>query len=201
MDKIDFDRIRAMPPERKIKALREVQEKLTQLIKERSKEIEDSQREIKDAQDFLKEAEDELRVLEEMEEQAPKIKKVDVEQLFEREKAPEQLEAIAAQAPRTPSPQEEQAYINFLARQPVTSIYERINQIRDQINTTGVISAYQQEKLGQFREALHEKEEAIREGEYAVGKKSAILLTAAEKAIQYATEKRNPFYHTRHENQ
>jgi predicted nuclease with TOPRIM domain len=207
MDKIDFDKLRKMPPERRVKALRELQEKLSELIKERSKEIDESKQEVTDAQEFLKEAEEELAVLEEMEAQAPGIKQVKVEELFEREKEkPEEkrLESIAEEAPRQePSVEDQRAYINTLSRQPITSLYDRINQIRDDIRTTGVISAYQQEKLGQFREAIHEKEEAIRAGEYAAGRKAEHLLTAAERAIMYAAgpQHGNTFYRTRHENQ
>jgi predicted nuclease with TOPRIM domain len=205
---IDFDKLRKMPPDRKLKALKEVQEKLNELIRERAKEISKSEQEIKDAQDFLKEAEDELRVLEEMEGQAPGIRKVDVEKLFERNEKPvaapkgRELDDIAAEAPRAPPGQDAQAYISNLARQPITSIYERINTIREDIQNTGILTAYQQEKLGQFRDALHEKEEAIRRGEYAAGKKSAHLLTAAERAVMYAsgTDHGKGMY-TRHDNQ
>lgn len=210
MEKIDFDKLRKMPPERRVTALKELQEKLNELIKERSKEIADSEREIKDAQDFLKDAEEELRVLEEMEAEAPGIKKVDVEKLFERdgggaERAEpmrprgQALEAIAGEAPRGAPAQDDRAYVDFLAHQPVTNIYERINRIRDDIKTTGIISMYQQEKLEQFREALHEKEDAIRDGEYAAGRKAEALLTAAEKAVMYTSgSDRKHFYHTQH---
>lgn len=203
MERIDFDKLRKMPPERRVKALKELQEKLNELIKERSKEIEDSQREIKDAQDFLRDAEEELRVLEEMEAAAPGIKRVDVEKLFEREEkqtAPakpreRELESIAAEAPRAQGVEDQRAYVNFLARQPVTNIYERINRIREDINTTGVISTYQQEKLDQFRDALHEKEESGYQ-------KNEALMTAAERAIEYTLghKRDSQFYRTRHDN-
>lgn len=205
MEQIDFDRIRKMPPDRRIKALRELQEKITAFIKERTKEIEESKKEISDAQDFLKEAEDELRVLEEIEATVPSIKKVNVEKLFEPEKKQgkeRELEAIADEAPRTqPNTQDQEAYINRLAQQPVSTLYERINSIREEIKTTGILSAYQQEKLDQFRTALHEKEEAVRAGEYKPGKKAAHLMTAAERAIEYTSSHDSTFYKTRHENQ
>lgn len=209
MEHIDFDKLRKMPPDRRAKALKEVQEQLTKLIAERSKEITDTQQEIKDAQDFLKEAEDELRVLEEMQEHAPGIKQVDVGKLFEREEQrteparprERELEDIAGDAPRTPSPQEQQAYISTLARQPITTLYDRINQIRQDITDTGVITAYQQNRLDQFGQALHEKEEAIRAGEYAAGKKAANMLSAAEKAVAYATGTTGHPFYTKHENQ
>jgi hypothetical protein len=194
MENIDFDKIRKMAPDRKIKALRELQEKLADFIKEREKEISTSNEEIKDAQDFLKEAEEELQVLEEMQAEAPKIKKVNVEELFKPEKKQEkQLEAIAEEAPKPAfNPSEQEAYISRLAQQPVSTLYERINQIRSEIKTTGLMSNYQQDRLEQFGEALREKEEAIRAGEYEPGKRAEHLLTAAERAIAYTTG--NKFY-------
>jgi hypothetical protein len=209
MEKFDFDALRKMPPDRRVKALKELQEKLSEFIRQRSQEIEDSQREIKDAQDFLAEAEEELSVLEEMQSNAPGLKQVKVEELFERgekkeARAPERgraLENIADEAPRqAPSAEDQRAYVNFLSRQPLSNIYERINQIRDDIRHTGTVSMYQQEKLGQFREALHEKEEAIRAGEYAAGKKTEAMLTAAEKAVMYVSgeHRDKQFYRTHH---
>ena len=203
MERIDFDKLRKMPPERKIKALRELQEKLNELIKERNKEIEQSQQEIKDAQDFLKEAEDELSILEEMQSQAPGIKQVDVDKLLRRKTErteptrprERELESIAEEAPRqTPSAEDQRAYINTLSRQPVTSIYDRVNEIRDQIRNTGVITTYQQERLNVFDEALHAKEEAITAGQYEPSKRAEHLLSAAEKAIQYTSGSKNQFY-------
>lgn len=194
MEKIDFDKIRKMPPERKVKALKELQEKLGELIKERTEEIEESKREIANAQEFLKEAEEELRVLEEMQAEAPMLKPVRVEKLFEREEQKpkeKELEAIAAEAQRTPTSAEREAYVNFLAqRASIADIYKSINRVREEIQHSGIISSYQQEKLEQFREALTQKEEAIRTGEYAAGKKAEHLLTAAERAIMYATGER-----------
>ncbi len=209
MEKIDFAKLRKMPPERRVAALREVHEELTKLIKERSKEIEERNQEINDAQEFLKEAEDELRVLEEMQSTAPELKRVDVEKLFEREETrttparprERELESIAEEAPRKPSAQEQQVYVNFLAHQPVTGLYDRINQIREDITTTGVISMYQQDKLNQFREALHQKEEDVKTGAYEPGRNAERLISAAEDSIQYATRTKTSFYRTRHDNQ
>ncbi|MEM2916537.1 MAG: hypothetical protein QXT19_04230 [Candidatus Woesearchaeota archaeon] len=189
MERIDFNKIRKMPPDRRIKALEEIQEELDKFIKEKTKEIEESQQEIKDAQDFLKEAKEELQVLEEMQAEAPRIKKIDVEKLFEpqKKKGGKELEDIAEEAPKTAAAASEQeAYITMLAHQPIANIYERIRAIGDEIRTTGTISPYQQEKLDQFYEALKEKEQAIKAGEYVPGKKAEHLLTAAERAIMYA---------------
>jgi hypothetical protein len=188
MENIDFDKIRKMPPDRRIKLLRELQEKLDEFIKEKSKEIVKSEAEVKDAQDFLKDAEEELQVLEEMQAEAPKIKNVEVGELFKpAKKKDERLEDIAETAPKQFTPNEQQAYISTLARQPVGTIYERINEIRSEVQTTGLMSSYQQERLQQFGKALREKQEAIKEGDYAAGKKAEHLLTAAEKAVQYMT--------------
>jgi cell division septum initiation protein DivIVA len=191
MERIDFNRIKKMPPDRRIKALKEIQDELDSFIKEKSKEIDESQQEIRDAQDFLKEAQEELQVLEEMQAEAPKIKKIDVEKLFEpqKKKGERELEDIAEEAPKTAPPSDQEAYISRLAQQPISNIYERIRAIGDEIRTTGTISPYQQERLEMFGEAIREKEQAIRAGEYAPGKKAEHLLTAAEKAISYATRR------------
>ena len=208
MEKLDFDKIRKMPPERRVKALKELHEELNELIKERSKEIAESEEEIKDAQEFLKEAEEELRVLEEMQATAPEIKGVQIEKLFEREeprtaaRGPREqaLESIAEEAPRQLSPDEQRAYVTSLSRQSIANIYERVNQIREDIKTTGILSFYQQERLDQFREALHQKEEAIKEGTYATGWRKMSEITAAEKAITYVSgqQQDKDFYRTRH---
>lgn len=112
-----------------------------------------------------------------------------MEKLFEpqKKKGGKELEDIAEEAPKTAAAASEQeAYITMLAHQPIANIYERIRAIGDEIRTTGTISPYQQEKLDQFYEALKEKEQAIKAGEYVPGKKAEHLLTAAERAIMYA---------------
>lgn len=204
MEKIDFNKLRKMAPDRRVKALQEVQEELNTFITEKNKEITESQQEINDAQDFLREAEEELQVLEEMQSASPKIKEVNVEKLFEPEKRRgRELEDIAEQeGPKaTPASIDQQAYISRMAQQPIATLYDKINRIREDIKSTGIISSYQQERLEQFREALEEKEEAIHDGNYAAGRKAAGLLTAAERAITYTTHKAGDreFYKTRHD--
>ncbi|MEM4246750.1 MAG: hypothetical protein QXR48_04275 [Candidatus Woesearchaeota archaeon] len=189
---IDFNRIRKMPPDRRIKVLKELQDKLDEFIKEKSKEITKSQQEIKDAQDFLKEAEEELMVLQEMQAEAPRLQKIDVEKLFEPKKEKEKkekeerLEDIAEEAPKTTTQSQQEEYITHLAQQPITDLYRQINQIREEIKTTGLMSTYQHERLELLGEVLKEKEEAIKTGKYAPGKKAEHLMSAAEKAIAYA---------------
>jgi hypothetical protein len=206
MERIDFGAIKKMPPERRVKALEELQEKLNELISERTKEISDSQEEIKEAQEFLKEAEEELAVLEEMEEQAPKMRKVDVQKLFGREETPQELpgqrlEAIASNAPRQFTEQQREEYVRQGARMPAGQIRERVYEIMDNVRQTGIITPYQQERLEQFREMLTEKRDAMEEGAYRPDKKSQLELTAAEQTIAYVTGKQHAktFYHTRHE--
>jgi len=211
MDKIDFEKLRKMPPERKIKALKELQEKLNSLIKERSKEISDSEQEVKGAQEFLKEAEEELRVLEEMQEQAPELKGVQVEKLFERTESrteptrprDRELEDIAGEAKRpAPGPEEVRDYINQGARKPMGELRERVYNVLDDIKNTGIITAYQQDKLEQFREMIHEKGNAYKEGEYNPQSKGfATEMTGTERAIEYAIghKHESQFYKTRHQ--
>ena len=193
MKKVDFKKLQKLSPDQRVKALREIQEELTKVIKDRSEEVSDSKDEIKDAQEFLKEAEDEMRIIEEMEIKAPKPKPVDVEKLFEREdkrtsaRGPRERDIgeIAADAPKQPTQQEQQAYVQHLAQQEsISNIYDRINAIRDDVGNRGVINSYQQDRLNQFDEALHRKEHYMREGSYKPGEDAEQLLTNAEKALR-----------------
>jgi hypothetical protein len=189
MEKVDFAAIKKLAPDRRIKALKELQEKLNELIKERTKEVEDSKKEIEEAREFLDEAEEELAVLEQMKAQAPAIRKIEVEKLFERKKPEEReegLETITAAAQRQFTEQERETYIRQGARMPATQIRERVYEISDAIRETGVMTSYQQERLEQFNEMLRLK----RESEYKPGQKSELEMTAAERTIEYLTGKR-----------
>ena len=192
MKKVDFKKIKKLSPEQRVKALREIQEELTKVIKDKSEEVADSKDEIQDAQEFLKEAEDEMRIIEEMEIKAPQAKPVDIEKLFEREdkrtsaRGPREKDIgeIAAESPRQ-TPQEQQAYIQHLARrESLPHIYDSINEINGEVRRTGVITSYQQNRLDQFDEALHRKGHYMREKTYQPGEEAEHMLTNAEKAIR-----------------
>jgi len=86
MAKIDFDGLKKLPPDERIKALKEIRAKL-------KKSKEDEEEELEIALEMLEEATEEQIVLDEIE--TPKVKEVKVKELF---KSKSDLEEIAAQA-------------------------------------------------------------------------------------------------------
>lgn len=196
MDKIDFKQIKKLPPEEKIKVLRQIEAVLNKLIAERKKEIEakkkeieesneeisDKDKEIKEAEEMLTEAQNEFRVLEEI--QKPELKKVEIEKLFRpKEEKEEGLEGIAAKAP-VAEIAERQARIEELSKKPIEELYQTVVGMRKEIEKTGVETLYQQEKSEEISEALYEKRKAIESREYNPTAKAKHLMTAAEQMME-----------------
>lgn len=178
MAKIDFSKLKQLPPETRIKAIQKLEEELQKLINARQKEIED-------AKALLEEAKRELQVLEDIE--TPKVRSVQVEKLFERPKEVSvekkaELEEIAAEAP-SGLPAEQESYASFLAQnQSVDQIHNRLYDIRKDQAKTGVEKWYQAEFVSAAERALNIKRE---HGQYTSGSKKEELMTASERLIQY----------------
>lgn len=186
VEKINFEQIKKLPPDKRIKALQEIENELQKFIDEKTKEIEESKKEIEASKELLARAKEELAVLEEIE--VPKAKEIRIEELFRREEKEEKktsLERIAEEAPRRLSPEQEQEYISALKQRPVEELYNRIVEIKNSVAETGVLTQYQQENLDLFAKALQEKEKDIEERQYKPGAKAKHLLTAAEQIVQY----------------
>ncbi len=208
MEKIDFRQIKKLPPEEKIKVLRQIEDVLKKLITERKKEIEakkkeieesneeigDKDTEIKEAEEMLAEAQNEFRVLEEI--QTPELKKVEIEKLFrpkeEKEgrgtagkeaEEDEGLEGIAAKAP-VAEIAERQARIDELSRKPMEELYNSVIGLRKEIEKTGVETLYHQEKTEEISEALYEKRKAIENKEYNPTARARHMMTAAEEMME-----------------
>jgi len=187
MDKIDFKQIKKLPPQEKIKVLRQIEVELTKLIEIRKKEIEESNKEIEDnkteiaeAEALLAEARDEFQVLEKI--QTPELKKVEIEKLF-RPKEEEGLEGIAAREPAAVLA-EKQARIEELSRKPMEELYNAVVGIRKDVEQTGVETLYQQSQTEEISAALYEKKKAVENNEYNPSQKAKHLMTAAEQMMQ-----------------
>jgi hypothetical protein len=178
MVKVDFSKLKKLPPEMRIKALQRLEEELTKLIKTRQQEIEE-------AEALLSDAKHELQVIEEIEK--PKAREVKVEKLFEREEAEPvekraELERLAEEAPGAPPP-EQVDYARFLAQeQSVDQIHHRLYEIRQEQTQTGVEKWYQRNFVNAAAQALELKKE---HGDYVSGSKKEATLTAAERLVQY----------------
>lgn len=181
MNKIDFKKIKQLPPDEKIKVLQRIEEELRKLIEKRRKEIKEKDSEIEEAESLLEEARNELTILEEI--QTPELKKIDIGKLFipKEEKG---LESIAATAP---SEAEKLAQIEELSRQPMESLYTAVVGIKNEIQKTGVETLYQQERIEQISAALYEKRKAMERKQYSPTQKARHLMTAAEQIMENYT--------------
>ncbi|MBI4140452.1 hypothetical protein HY485_01300 [Candidatus Woesearchaeota archaeon] len=172
MADINFEQIKKLPPDQRIKVLNQLQEQIQKLIKERQQEIED-------AQALLKRAEEELRVIQEIE--TPKPKQIHVEELFgkKEEEEEETLENIARRD--IPQPDE---LAERLEQKPISEIYQRLNEITGEIRESGVITQYQENWMRAANYITQEREKAIQEHKYNATDKAEHQLSAAEKIIQ-----------------
>lgn len=177
MTNIDFEQIKKLPPDQRVKVLQELQGQIEKLINDRK-------REIQQAQDLLARAKEELSILEHIE--TPKQKQVSVEELFEtnsKEKRDEKkggLEGIARKeiipAPNVLREQFEQ--------RPIADIYQRMNEITADIRNTGVVTQYQENWLRAAKYEVQYREQSIEKNQYHPNEKSQHLLSAAEKIIR-----------------
>ena len=178
MAKLDITKLRKLPPDERIKLLKELKEKL-------KKAKEEEEQDIEAAESLLEEAAEEQRVLEEIE--APKVKEVKVDELFKLE---EGLEEIAREAPEEEGPgifseQQIDQYASPLAQQPVENLYQKVKEIQEEIKETGVQTVYQQNMINTIGRALYMKEDATEKGEYTPGQKQRELMTLSEQIVKY----------------
>lgn len=176
---LDFNKIKKLPPEKRIEALKDLREELNKLIEERKKEIEE-------AAELLKESEEELQVL--LNVQTPKTKSMSVEEMWGGEnkefKKEKELEEITKEADdRRRKEFDKDEYINSLKQKPIDDIYDRVKSLYSDIKDTGVITAEQQDRLNTIRTALYEKEKDIASGQYDADRDDRRNLTKLEKGI------------------
>lgn len=170
---LDFEQIKKLPPDKRVKVLQELQVQIEKMVAERKKEIEQ-------AQELLKRAQEELQLLEEVE--TPQLKKITVEELFgkeEKQKKDEGLESIARKEIPDPRIIKEQ-----FEQKPIAEIYQRMNQITGEIRETGVITQYQENWLRAANYEMQDREKAIENRQYKPTEKAQHMLSTAEKVIE-----------------
>ena len=176
MANIDFEQIKRLPPDQRVKVLQELQAQIEKLINDRKNEIEQ-------AQELLARAKEELSVLEEIE--TPKQKQVNVEELFEtgsKEKSNEKsgLEHIARKE-IIPAPDVLKAQFE---QKPIADIYQRMNEITADIRNTGIVTHYQENWMRAAQYEMQDREKAIERNQNHPTEKSQHMLSAAEKIIR-----------------
>ncbi len=174
MNKVNFEEIRKLPADEKIKALKKIDNELRKKIQEDKKEIEDKNKEIEAAEFLLKEAEDEYRVIERI--RIQESEKIEVDKLFHPEK--EGLEEIAK---TTQTPEQRQERIQGLTNTPVEDLYKMVVGMKQQVDQTGVQTLYQQELAEDLREVFYQKREIYQEHP---AQQAQHLMSAAEQIMK-----------------
>lgn len=183
----EIDKIKNMTVEERIKKLKELEKK--------------NKDEIKKAQDMLRESEEELEEKEKEKAKIPipQLKAVDIEGLFseeekqifkakrfreEKKEEKEELEETVSEEEKKLTPEQieqvQHQYADKLSLQPVNQLYNKINEIRENISSTGYMSEVQQNEINNIEYALDKKKEAIESGEYNPSEYAANKLVATQ---------------------
>ncbi|GEM_PF-2303566 len=179
---VDFDQIKQLVPERRVKELQALIERL-------KKEVEEKQDEMKESERLLALADEEARILEQMQipetkpapKKAAKIEERITELTEEKEEKritkEEQLELeklLATAPPRSPE------VLKEVAMRPVEELYGELHRIYDRQKETGIETKEDRELVYAIRKGFEIKRE---EGYQPAGKKKH-MMTAAEQMAQ-----------------
>jgi len=188
MAKETLEDVKKLSVEERIKKLRELEEK--------------NKEEIRKAQELLKESEEELedKEKEKAEIPIPQLRAVDIGELFteeekqmfkakrfkeEKPKKKEALEETVEIEGKKLTPkqveQAQQQYRTQLSREPVKELYNKISEIRQDVQGTGYMTAEQQSQIVNIEYALDRKREDIESGEYNPSEYAANKLVATQR--------------------
>lgn len=189
---VDFDQIKQLVPERRVKELQRLIEKL-------NKEIEEKQDEVKEAERLLALADEEARILEQMqipetkpapkktakiEERITELTEEKQEKGITREEQVELEKLLATAPPRSPE------LLQQVAKRPVEELYGELHRIYDRQKETGVETREDREMVYAIRKGFEIKRE---EGYRPAGKKKH-MMTAAEQMAQDMYESTSETY-------
>ncbi len=173
----DFEQFKELTPERRIKELQKLVDKLKEDIKEKEDDI-------KQAEHLLALADEESRLLEQVEVPETKPAKARKKEALE-EKAEEKPERLAKEEKTelekllaTAPPREE--LVHRVAHMPSDALYSAAKEIYDRQKTTGLETAQDREMIYAIRKGLEIKKEDMQEGQYRPATKAKHLLNAAE---------------------
>ena len=183
--------LKNLPPEERIKRLKQIAE-------EDKKEIEEAQKLLTSSEDEAQEEYDKYQNI-----PVPQMRAIDIGSLFSPEekqmfamKRPGEVQRLASQEDKEQKPQQgkpleqtleeeasqfrrqeveqQQQYIHHLATATTASdLYHGIADIGKQAHEQGYLSSDQQRQLASFYQAAREKEEAFQQGSYAANSTTA----------------------------
>jgi hypothetical protein len=169
--------LKKLSPEERIRRLKEIEEKS-------KKEIMEAERLIHESEEDIKQRDDALRDI-----PIPQLTAVDAHQLFNPEEKmmfemkremphkteqqpypafPSLEETVNSEAPKLTEAQMQQQreYITNLARQPVDTLYQRLNELRESVNENGEMAPDERSNLYMLNRAISQKQDDIEKGIY-----------------------------------
>lgn len=172
--KINFDEIRKLVPEERVKTLRELINKLRDEVKKQEQNIQQAEQLLQLAQ-------------EEQDARAIVRDETSIDTATESEEEPVTLEQHAAQAPRQELERVvrgNQPSYHQIAERPVHELYQELRSIYDREAATGVETDQDRERIYQLQRGLAEKRKDIEQGTYKPGDKAEHLMSAAEQMVK-----------------
>ena len=184
----DINNVKKLSVEDRIKKLKEIEKK--------------NKEEIKKAQDLLRESEEELE--EKDKERAdipiPQMRAVDIDALFSEEerqmfkakhfredkhkKEDIVLEDTVSVEERKLKPEQieivQQQYRTQLSKEPIKNLYNKVNEIRQNVSSNGYMSEEQQRQVANIEYALDRKREDIESGAYNPSEYAAHKLVSTQ---------------------
>ncbi|MFH1053684.1 MAG: hypothetical protein V1740_04695 [Candidatus Woesearchaeota archaeon] len=193
----EIEELKKLPPEERIKRLKELEDKDKKEIEEARKMIADSEAE----------AEEDQRKYQDI--PVPQMRAIDIGSLFSPEekemfkaKRPSEVKTMTDESVTAPievhdisleetvekeSPQltreqldRQNEYVHFLATErPAVDIYQGIKEIAQDASNQGYLTREQEGRLDQLYNAAREKNDAFQEGQYQATKTSAQNIAAS----------------------
>jgi hypothetical protein len=170
------DDLKNLPPEERIRKLKEIEEK--------------KKKEIKDAQDEIKRSEDEII---EMEKWNEKVLLPDIVENDFLKKSPDEdlnLEELAKQKVDLPPELMGSEYTLQLSQKPMTDIYKEMQTIYQSVGDKGYISGEEERRVEYLASAVEKKVEDVETGNYSF---SEDVANAASITRQIGSKLRNMY--------
>lgn len=177
---VRFEDILRLPPDIRVRVLKQLEEHLRKLISRHEKAIDVDKREIDEAEELLRRAQQELRVLEEV--QTPEPKKAKTEEILRHD---QQLKSLEEQLTDVKLSPKQELAATVQAQKPTEEAYRTLKDIYAATPSVEKMNDYQRNK---FYEAVgtlqHRLQDAV-EGNKPLTEAERAMLGGAQKIIAY----------------
>jgi len=198
-----FEDILRLPPELRVKVLRQLEEHLRKLINRHANATTIDERDIQDAQELLERTIQELRVLEEQEalaQSTPAKKKEETPAPRRAETTPRRDDRIKNLEDELKDVQlntQQELAATVQAQKPLAEAYNQLKSIYENASNVKEMSDYQRNKFYETVGAIEHRIEDANKGLNPLSEREKMMLSTAEKMIKYeraGEDKQKNFY-------